>query len=89
MCQGEIVRKWRGILLIIFLALWPFIWFLTSLSIFGFGGQCAVDSCGPNPTNHETFLFFLYMFLPPIVSVFVWGAWLLKYFKIKGLSNVT
>ena len=89
MCQGEVVRKWRGILLIIFLAIWPLIWFLTSLPIFGFGGQCATDSCGPNPTNYETFLFFSYMLLPPILSVVVWGVWRLKYCKIKELSNVT
>jgi hypothetical protein len=81
------VSNWRGILVLLFLALWPLIWFFSSLTIFGFGGQCAVDSCGPSPTVLEGVLYLLSMVAPPILAISIWVIWRVKNSKIKGLNN--
>ncbi|MEP0355592.1 hypothetical protein [Paraglaciecola sp.] len=83
------MRNWKGTLVLLFFILWPFIWFFSSLIIFGFEAQCAVDVCGPSPTALETTLYFLYMISPPILVITAWVNWRLKLQKRIGLSDAT
>jgi hypothetical protein len=75
MWQEGVVRNWRGVLVLSFLALWPIIWFFSSLYILGFGGQCTVDVCGPEPTALETSVQLIYMIAPPVFAIIVWANW--------------
>jgi len=83
------VRYWRGALVIAFLAAWPLVWFSSSFSTFGFGGQCAIDNCGPEPTTIETIFYFLYLAAPPICVILAWGIWRAKSRKTKGFGDAT
>lgn len=83
------MQIWRGALVVLFLFAWPLVWFLSSLSIFGFGGQCAVDNCSPEPTTIETVLFFAYLIAPPAGVIAIWVKWRLKRNKLRAAGNGT
>mgnify|MGYP006910307447 FL=1 len=78
------MRYWRGALIIIFLVVWPLVWFFSSLSMFGFEGQCAADNCGSEPTFIENVFYLLYLFAPPVCVIVVWVIWRLKNKKGKA-----
>ena len=78
------MNSWRGVAVIGFWLVWPFTALLLSFSLFGFGGQCAVDSCGPQPSNTEEVLFIAFFVVPPLIILGVWAYWRTKYYRASS-----
>lgn len=75
------MKYWRGLATILFWPLWIWPSFLIALSIFGFDGRCAVDSCNPNAQSSEVIddiVYLLIYFGPPLIVTFMWFNWRAK-----------
>ncbi len=73
----------RGISVLLFLLIWPVLWFISSIYIFGFDGQCIPDNCDTERSVKGIFET-AYIFFPPLVVISLWLYWRMK---VRGLGK--